>query len=103
MNPTMTKQPAVHPVYRSVNRLLTVGGAERRLFFLAMVMGGATFNFAGSAVAGVLMGLVLYLGARWVTARDPQFLRIVLRSATARHLYDPGKFAHASVRRRDTR
>jgi hypothetical protein len=42
---------------------------------------------------------VLYAGARWVTRHDPQFLRIVLRSATARRLYDPGTFAHVTVRR----
>lgn len=96
----MAKPLQEHAVYRSVNRPLTIGGAERRLFFLAVVIGGAAFNLTGSALAGLVMGLVLYIGARFVTAHDPQFLRIVLRSATARRRYDPGQFAHVIVRRR---
>ena len=45
------------------------------------------------------MFLTLYLGARWVTERDPQLLRIVLRSAAARRRYDPGKLSSFTVRR----
>ena len=57
----------------------------------------------GSLLAGLLMGLALYLGARWVTQRDPQLLRIVFRSAAARPRYDPGKLAPLMVRRMRTR
>jgi type IV secretory pathway TrbD component len=83
--------PRVHPVYASVNRPLTIGGADRRLFFVALVVGGATFTLFGSLLAGLLMCLALYLTARWVTQRDPHLLRIVLRSGAARSWYDPGK------------
>jgi type IV secretory pathway TrbD component len=99
----MAQQPATHPVYRSLNRLLTIAGADRRLFFLAIVMGAATFTLAASALAGLLMAAVLYTGARWLTSHDPQGLRIMLRSATARRSYDPGKFAHVLVRRSTNR
>ena len=57
----------VHPVYRAINKPLTVWGAERRLFFLALIMGGATFNFFGSLLGGMLMFLVLFAAARWAT------------------------------------
>lgn len=97
------RPPTAHPVYRSLHPPLTVAGAERRLFFVALVIGAATFTLAASALAGALMAAVLYAGARWVTRHDPQFLRIVLRSATARRLYDPGTFAHVTVRRRFVR
>jgi len=86
-------------VYASINRPLTVGGADRRLFFVALVVGGATFTLFGSLFGGVLMFVALYLGARWVTQRDPQLLRIVLRSAAARRRYDPGKVSYVTVRR----
>ena len=76
--------PRLQPVYASVNRPLTIGGADRRLFFVALVVGGATFTLFGSLFGGLLMSLALFLSARWVTQRDPQLLRIVLRSATAR-------------------
>jgi type IV secretory pathway TrbD component len=99
----MASTPRLQPVYASVNTPLTIGGADRRLFFVALVMGGATFTMLGSLLAGLLMGLALYLGARWVTQRDPQLLRIVFRSATARPRYDPGKLAPLTVRRRRPR
>ena len=77
----MTKVPRLQPVYASINKPLTIGGADRRLFFVALVVGGATFTLFGSLLTGLVMFLALYLGARWVTQRDPQLLRIVLRSA----------------------
>jgi type IV secretory pathway TrbD component len=95
----MSKGPRLQPVYASINRPLTIGGADRRLFFVAVVVGGATFTLFGSLLAGLLMFLALYLAARWVTHRDPQLLRIVLRSASARSRYDPGKFDYLVVRR----
>ena len=95
----MTKVPRLQPVYASINRPLTIGGADRRLFFVALVVGGATFTLFGSLFGGLLMFLALYLSARWVTQRDPQLLRIVLRSATARTQYDSGKVSYVSVRR----
>lgn len=90
-------------MYASINRPLTIGGADRRLFFVALLIGGATFTFFGSLLAGLLMFLALHLGARWATQRDPQLLRIVLRSAAARTHYDPGKLVYITVRRSDVR
>jgi type IV secretory pathway TrbD component len=91
--------PRLQPVYASINRPLTIGGADRRLFFVALVVGGATFTLFGSLFGGLLMFLALYLSARWVTQRDPQLLRIVLRSTTARPLYDSGKVSYVTVTR----
>jgi len=87
----MSNQPAFHPVYRSVNKQLTIWGAERRLFFLAAVMGGATFNFFGSLLGGLVMFFVLFLLARWATATDPEALRILLNASQFRTRYDPAK------------
>ena len=91
--------PRLQPVYASINRPLTIGGADRRLFFVALVVGGATFTLFGSLFGGLLMFLALSLTARWVTQRDPQLLRIVLRSATARPRYDPAKVSYVTVTR----
>ena len=66
----------------------------------AVVAGGATFTLFDSLLGGLLMTAMLYGGARWATQHDPQFLRIVLRAATSRRRYDPGQFAHVTVRRR---
>ena len=93
----MAKTPRLQPVYASLNAPLTIGGAERRLFFLALVLGAATFTFFGSLLAGLVMFLALYLAARWTTHTDPQLLRIVLRSAAARGRYDPAKLEPITV------
>jgi type IV secretory pathway TrbD component len=95
--------PRLQPVYGSVNRPLTIGGADRRLFFVAVVLGGATFTFFGSLLGGLVMFITLYLAARLITQRDAQLIRIVLRSGAARRRYDPGKLAPVTVIRAEDR
>ncbi len=95
----MPKEVNAHAVYKSLNTPLTIWGAERRLFFLAMVMGAATFNFFGSFVSGVAMFAALYFLARWATATDPQILRILLNSSKFKSHYDPCKRAEFTIRR----
>ena len=87
----MSNIPEFHIVHKSINRLLTIWGAERRLFFLALVIGGAAFNFFGSLASGLLLFAVLFLAARWATRTDPQILRILLNSSKFRRRYDPAK------------
>ena len=82
-----------------MNKPLTIWGAERKLFFLALVTGGATFNFFGSLLGGLLMFLSLYLFARWATVTDPQVLRILLNSSKLKVRYDPAKRAAFTLRR----
>ena len=87
----MPHAPTTHPVYRSLNKPLTIMGAERRLFFLAAVIGAATFNLFGSLLGGLLMFVVLYILARWATVTDSQILRILLNSSKFKVHYDPAK------------
>ena len=72
----------------------------RRLFFLALLMGAATFNLFYSFMAGLLMFVGLYVFALWTTKRDPQMLRILLSSSRFRPRYDPAKHVpvHITVR-----
>src|ERR1700730_17735515 len=93
----MAKTARLQRVYVSLNAPLTIGGAERRLFFLALVLGGATFTIFGSLLTGLVMFLVLSLAARWTTQTDPQLLRIVLRSGGARARYDPAKLERLRI------
>jgi type IV secretory pathway TrbD component len=95
----MTKTPRLQPVYVSINKPLTIGGAERRLFFLALILGAATFTCFGSLLAGLVMFLALYVTARAIAEIDPQLLRIVLRSASAHTRYDPAKLERLTITR----
>jgi type IV secretory pathway TrbD component len=85
--------PEYRHVYRSLHRPLTVCGVDRRLFFLALLVGAATFNLFYSFLAGLLLFATIYLFARWTTMRDPQMLQILLRSGNARTRYDAAKHA----------
>jgi len=74
-----------------MNKPLTILGVERNFFFLALVVGGATFNLFGSLLGGIAMFVALYLFAHWATATDPQILRILLNSSRFKRQYDPAK------------
>lgn len=87
----MPDRPTYRPVYKALHRPLTICGVDRRLFFLALMMGAATFNLFYSFVAGLLMFMALYLFALWSTKRDPEMLRILLSSSRFRARYDAAK------------
>ena len=87
----MAQHVQMHPVYRAINKPLTIWGVERRLFFLALVIGGATFDYFGSLISGIAMFVGLYGAARWTTATDMQMIRILLSARRCRAEYDPGK------------
>ena len=95
-----TNLPEYRPVYRSLHRPLTVCGVDRRLFFLALLVGAATFNLFYSLLAGCLLFAALYAFAWWSTSRDPQMLQILLRSGQARARYDAAQATRRSRSRR---
>ena len=87
----MPDRPTYRPVHKAIHRPLTVCGVDRRLFFLALILGAATFNLFYSFLAGLLMFVGLYGFALWATRRDPDMVRFLLSSSSARRRYDPGK------------
>lgn len=89
----------VSPVFRGLNRPLTIWGVDRRLVFLALLMGAGTFNFFGSVVGGSAMASALFVVARLATAQDPEMPRIVLNASRLRSLYDPLKVNVPHLRR----
>ena len=83
--------PHCRPVYRTLHRPLTVCGVDRRLFFLALLVGAASFNLFYSFVAGCAIFAAIYGVAFGTTARDPQLLHILLRSAGLHVRYDAAR------------
>ena len=57
----MSNDPTVHPVHKAINKSLTILGAERRLFFMACVLGATTFNLFGVANE--------YILTKWLSER----------------------------------
>lgn len=93
----MRHRPSYRVVYKALHRPLTVCGVDRRLFFLALTMGAATFNLFYSFLAGLLMFVALYGFAVWATKHDPDMLRILLSSSRFRPRYDPLKHTRFDV------
>jgi type IV secretory pathway TrbD component len=87
----MRKDSIGHPVYRVINKPLTIWGADRRLFFLSLIIGAGTFTFFSSLLSGILMFLALYSFSLWTTGRDPQMLHVILNASKFKVRYDPAK------------
>ena len=68
----MPDQPTYRPVYKALHRPLTICGVDRRLFFLALLMGASDVQPLLLVLAGVLMFGGLYGFALWATSRDPR-------------------------------
>lgn len=96
---TRTPTDDCHRVYKSMFRPLTLCGVERRLFFLALLLGAATFNLFYSLLAGTLMFALVYGIARMSVVIDPQMLRIVSRSVTGRSRYDADRWQFGTHKR----
>ena len=83
--------PEIRKVHRALHRPLLMCGVDRRLFFLALLVGAATFNLFYSLLAGCLLFGLVYGMALWSRAYDPQMLQILLRSRGRHPWYDGAK------------
>ena len=88
----------INATHKAINKPLVILGAERKLFFVALIMGAAAFNLFGSLLGGLLVFGSLFLMAQWATRTDPQILRILLNSSKFRREYDPAKYSDPNVR-----
>jgi type IV secretory pathway TrbD component len=77
--------------YKTMNRPLTVLGAERRLFFVALISGGAVFSLMHSLLGGILLFVAGVVVARRATKYDVEILRVLMNSTKFRRRYDPMK------------
>ena len=93
-----TAGPTLRVTHKALHRTLTIFGVDRRLFFLAMLLGAATFNLFYSFLAGLLMFVAFYVFAWWATQRDPEMLKILLSSSRARRRFDPARHNVFTVR-----
>lgn len=92
-----------NPVFKTLNRPLTILGAERRLFFMALVTGGAIFTLMHSLLGGIAVFVVGVIAAQRLTKYDVEILRVLLNSTKFRTRYDPmkGNAAQVAIARRN--
>ncbi len=79
-------------VFKAMNRPLTVLGAERRLFFVALITGGAVFSMLHSLIGGIGLFIAGVIIARIATKHDVEILRILFNSTKFRRRYDSMKW-----------
>ena len=89
------------PVFKAMNRPLTVLGAERRLFFVALISGGAIFSLLHSLLGGIGLFVVGVIVARIATKHDVEILRVLFNSTKFRRRYDPLKWEPALIAIKD--
>jgi type IV secretory pathway TrbD component len=85
-------------VYKVMNRPLTILGAERRLFFVALLSGAGVFNLLHSLMGGILLFIISLIAAQQATKYDTEILRVLLNSAKFKPRYDPMKWKPAEIR-----
>jgi type IV secretory pathway TrbD component len=85
-------------VFKPMNRPLTVLGAERRLFFVALISGAAIFSLLHSLLGGIGLFIVSVIIARIATKHDVEILRVLFNSGKFRRRYDPMKAAETEIR-----
>jgi len=78
-------------VFKTMNSPLTILGAERRLFFVALLAGGAVFSLMHSLLGGILLFIAGVFIARIATRNDVEILRVLLNSTKFLSRYDAMK------------
>jgi len=93
----------MNPVFKAMNKPLTVLGSERRLFFVALISGGSIFSLLHSLIGGIGLFIVGVIIARIATRHDVEILRVLFNSSKFRRRYDPMKAddTHIRITRRD--
>ncbi len=85
-------------VHKAMNRPLTILGAERRLFFVALISGGAVFSLIHSLLGGILLFIFGVVIARIATKHDVEILRILFNSTKFHRRYDPMQWEPTEIR-----
>ena len=94
---SMPADRRTNKVFKAMNRPLTVLGAERRLFFVALVSGGAIFSLLHSLLGGIALFIVGVILARIATKHDAEILRVLFNSGKFRRRYDPMKWEPSEI------
>ena len=90
----------INPVYRGLNKPMTLCGVERRLFLCVAVLCVAMFNLFGALLPAGVLFVVLWFLARVATQTDAEILRILINSSRFAGRYDPAKWSPLRVEKR---
>ena len=77
------------PVFRSLNKPMTLLGVERRMFFFVLIVAFLLFQLSDTLMPAVVLFVILRVGARGLTQADPQLMRVLMNSTRFQSRYDP--------------
>lgn len=77
------------PVFRALNKPMTLLGVERRLFFFILTIALLLFQLSEALLSAVALFGILMVAARGLTQADPQLMHVLLNSTRFRTRYDP--------------
>ena len=78
-----------HPVYRSLNRVLTIWGVERKTFFAVLLVSLSMFQVSQALLSAVALFLGLWVAARAATKVDPRILKVLIANCRIAPRLDP--------------
>jgi type IV secretory pathway TrbD component len=78
-------------VYRSLNKLMTLVGVDRRLFFIILIASLSVFQVSNSILPAAALFGVLWVFGRAATQADPRLIQILFKSSRFVERYDPAK------------
>jgi type IV secretory pathway VirB3-like protein len=90
-----------NPVYKTLNKPLTIMGVERTLFATALFTGAGFQVLLSSFLGAIVIFAILLFLARTATRRDPKMLVFIIQAMSHRFRaeYDPAKYTPATIRR----
>lgn len=97
----MSNERRSSPVYKTLNKPLTIMGIERTAFATALfTAAGFQILFSSFFGAIAIFAILLYL-ARLVTYKDPMMLLFIVQalSGAFNTYYDPCKYTPTTIRR----
>jgi len=97
----MPEERRSNPVYKTLNKPLTVLGIELTAFVTAIgTAGGFQILFGNIFGAAAIFLLLLYFG-RQLTYKDPMMILFVVQAMTGafKSYYDPCKYKPVTIRR----
>ena len=97
--------PVAHqlrPVYKALNKPLTLLGLDRRLLFCIVTIASAVFNLFAALLPGIVLFVVLWCLARIAARTDPEILRILINSNRFAARYDSAKWSGTRLEEQQT-
>lgn len=101
----MTADRRINPVYKTLNKPLTIMGVERTAFGTVLfAAGGFQVLFSNPFGALAIFAILLYF-ARTLTRKDPNMILFVVHAITGKFkpYYDPCKYQPLLIRRTSSR